>query len=66
MKPLAGMDLPSNKIIAESLTTFFDDAAVVCCCAFAIEIVLIPLMRRVIVIPVRKIAVAINPTENLF
>jgi hypothetical protein len=35
MKPLAGMALPSNKIIAESLTTFFDAAVV--CCAFVIE-----------------------------
>ena len=28
--------------------------------------VLIPLMKRVIVAPVRKIVVAINPTESLF
>ncbi|MGA7900028.1 MAG: hypothetical protein WA395_04320 [Nitrososphaeraceae archaeon] len=63
MKFFGGMDLPSSRIVVESLTTFFDAAVV--CCAFVIEAVVV-LMRRVMVAPVRKIAAIINPTETLF
>ena len=37
MKFFGGMDLPSSRIVVESLTTFFDAAVV--CCAFVIEAV---------------------------
>jgi hypothetical protein len=63
MKFFGGMDLPSNRIVAEYLTIFFDAAVV--CCTFVIEAVVI-LMRMVMVAPVRKIAAIINPTETFF